>query len=257
MDSWFTVEEIDGRTYAISEYGHPQEVRSYLLTGEEYACLIDTGLGIQNIKDVTDTLTGLPIKVITTHMHFDHVGGHRLFKEIYVHREEADWLRNGMPMPLEEIREYIMEGPLTRPFPEDFDINCYYPYTGEPFCELQDGDIVGLGGRKLEIIHTPGHSPGHICIVEEEKGYLFTGDLLYKGTLYAFLPESDPAEYRRSLQKISGLKNIKRILPSHNDLNVDFDFVQEVLGAFDQLAKERLLKKGSGVYGYDNFRISL
>ena len=63
-DNWFTVEEIDNCTYAISEYKHWEEVHSYLLLGEKYACLIDSGLGIGNIKKITDKLTDLPVRVI-------------------------------------------------------------------------------------------------------------------------------------------------------------------------------------------------
>jgi len=257
MNSWFTTVKIDNTTYAISENSHPQQVHSYLLLDEHCACLIDTGLGIHNIKEITSRLTNLPIKVITTHTHFDHIGGHKFFDEIYVHEEEADWLRKGSPMPLEEIREYILEEPLTKPFPLNFSINNYYPYTGEPASRLKDNDIVVLNKRKLRIIHTPGHSPGHICIFEENRGYLFTGDLLYKGTLYAFLPESDPSLYRHSLEKISRLKNISRILPSHNDLDIAKYFIQDILIAFNDLDKKKQLKKGTGIYNYDSFKISL
>ncbi len=68
-DSWFTVNQIDNTTFAISEYGHWEQVHSYLLIGEEKAALIDTGLGIDNIKRITDQLTNLPIIVLTTHVH--------------------------------------------------------------------------------------------------------------------------------------------------------------------------------------------
>lgn len=57
MDSWFTVEQIDCNTFAISEYKHWEETHSYLLCGEKMAVLIDTGLGISNIKKIVDTLT--------------------------------------------------------------------------------------------------------------------------------------------------------------------------------------------------------
>ena len=64
-DSWFTVNQIDNITFVISEYGHWEKVHSYLLIGEVKAALIDTGLGIDNIKRITNQLTNLPIIVLT------------------------------------------------------------------------------------------------------------------------------------------------------------------------------------------------
>lgn len=67
-----------------------------LLLGQKQAALIDTGLGIDNIKRITDQLTDLPIAVITTHVHADHIGSHGQFETIYVHKEDEDWLINGI-----------------------------------------------------------------------------------------------------------------------------------------------------------------
>ena len=78
MESWFTVEQIDYNTFAISEYQHWKETQCYLLCGEERAVLIDTGLGVSNISEIVDTLTGLPVMVITTHVHWGHIGGHKI-----------------------------------------------------------------------------------------------------------------------------------------------------------------------------------
>ena len=82
MGDWFTIEKIDNDTFVISEYGHFERVHSYLLLGDKFALLIDTGLGIGDIKKEVDLLTDLPIKVVTTHVHWDHIGGHHLFNNI-------------------------------------------------------------------------------------------------------------------------------------------------------------------------------
>ena len=71
MDSWFTVEQIDQDTFVISEYKHWEETHCYLLSGTKRAILIDTGLGVSNIREVIDGLTKLPVTVITTHVHWD------------------------------------------------------------------------------------------------------------------------------------------------------------------------------------------
>ena len=73
MADWFTVEMIDKDTFAISEYKHWEETHCYLLSGTEKAVLIDTGLGVANIKEIVDSLTTLPVLVVTTHVHWDHI----------------------------------------------------------------------------------------------------------------------------------------------------------------------------------------
>ncbi len=92
MDNWFTVERIDGDTFSVSEYKHWEETHCYLLRGTEKALLIDTGLGVSNLKPVIDGLTELPVTVVTTHVHWDHIGGHRSFPNFWVHEAEKEWI---------------------------------------------------------------------------------------------------------------------------------------------------------------------
>ena len=98
MSDWFTVEEIDSQTFAISEYKHWEETHCYLLCGQESAVLIDTGLGVSNIRKIVDSLTRLPIMAVTTHIHWDHIGGHKYFDNIAVHEKEMDWLSVKFPI---------------------------------------------------------------------------------------------------------------------------------------------------------------
>lgn len=256
IDSWFTVEQIDEFTFAISEYGHWEKTHAYLLIGNKYAGLIDTGLGIGNIRKVVDQLTNLPVKVITTHVHWDHIGGHQYFNEIYVHKNEVDWLINGIKElpPIVQVRANVIRD-LTIPIPTDFDISVYKPYQGTPTGILLDNDIIDLGNRFLKVIHTPGHSPGHICIYEKGRGYLYSGDLLYKGTLYANFPTTDPAKFAESIEKINRIKHIIKILPSHNEAPIGGNFITAVSKAFSQLKKQGLVRHGTGLCNFGQFSI--
>jgi glyoxylase-like metal-dependent hydrolase (beta-lactamase superfamily II) len=257
MDNWFTIEKIDDTTFAISEYGHWERVHSYLLLGTKSAILIDTGLGIGNIKKEVDKLTSLPVKVITTHVHWDHIGGHKFFRDIYVHENDAEWLNNGLPMPIDAIRNSIVKEPFSKRAPKGFDISNYNVYKGESIGILKDNDIIDIGSRKIRVFHTPGHSPGHICLFEEEKGYLYTGDLIYLGTLYAFYPSTNPVQFKQSIEKINHLNNIKKVLPGHNELNVSNDIMEKVQCAFELIEKNNLLQQGSGVFEFEGFNIQL
>lgn len=254
-DGWFTVERIDDSTFAISEYGHWEKVHSYLLLGERCAALIDTGIGSDDIKRITDRLTDMPVKVITTHVHWDHIGSHRSFREIYVHEAEKSWLTDGIPgLPLEQIRRDVGRD-LTKPVPDTFDATAYVPFRGTPAGTLTDGQTIDLGGRELTVLHTPGHSPGHICILEKERGYLYTGDLLYRGTLYAFYPTTDPVLFAASIKKIHRLPGISEIWPGHHDLNVRPQLIADVCAAVCGLEEQGLVRHGTGVHRFDGFAI--
>ena len=88
MDDWFTLERIDEDTDILSEYRHWEETHCYLLRGRERSLLIDTGLGICDIRQAVDRLTDRPVAAVATHIHWDHIGGHRYFPEFYAHEAE-------------------------------------------------------------------------------------------------------------------------------------------------------------------------
>lgn len=256
-DTWFTISKIDADTYAISEPGHWERCISYLALGTRSAALIDTGLGIGNIRRLTDSLTELPVKVLTTHVHWDHIGGHGLYDEIYVHEAEKAWLVEGVPLPLSQIRSDLIREPLTKPIPPQFAPDSYTPFTGQPTGLLQDGDVIDLGGRQLLALHTPGHSPGHLCFLDTARGYLFTGDLLYQGTLYAFYPSTDPVAYAASIARLAELPGIKKLLPAHNDLDIPVDLLAQANRAFKRLQEQELLHHGSGLHSCGPLQIKL
>lgn len=257
MEGWFTIEKIDSETYAISEYGHWEKVHSYLLIGEQNALLIDTGLGIGNIRNEVRKLTSLPIIVVTTHIHWDHIGGHALFNTIYVYKDEVDWIKNGIGIPLNVVKKNIMREPFTKNPPLEFNIDNYKIYTGDPSRILNDNDIIDIGSRKVRVIHTPGHSPGHICLFEEDRGYLYTGDLIYKGTLYAFYPTTDPVSFKESVDKISRLKGISKLLPAHNEINIQVDLIYKIKEAFQNIQDRNMLKQGTGLFDFNEFKIKI
>ena len=254
MKDWFSVEKIDVNTFVISEYKHWEETHCYLLLGTKLAILIDTGLGVANIKSVVENITSLPILVITTHIHWDHIGGHKYFKDMAVHENEVDWLSEKFPIPLQMVKKNLALKPCD--FPDDFEIENYNVFQGHPTSIMHDGDIIHLGNRNLKVIHTPGHSPGHCCFYEEEKGYLFSGDLIYKGCLDAFYPTTDPFAFMQSVNKIKNL-DVKKILPAHHQLNICTDFIDDVATAFNGLYRQNKLQQGNGVFDFGDFQIHI
>lgn len=254
MEDWFTVEVIDDNTFAISEYKHWEETHCYLMCGTEKAVLIDTGLGVSNIRSVVDSLTTLPIMAVTTHAHWDHIGGHKYFEDIAVHEAEKEWLSVRFPIPLQVVKRNLMCKPCD--FPKDFMLEDYQIFTRTPQYILHDGDYLDLGNRKLMVIHTPGHSPGHCCFYEMDREYLFSGDLIYKGCLDAFYPSTDPQLFFQSVRKIQNL-SINRILPGHHQLNIPIDIIGRIENGFRKLSNEGKLKQGNGVFDFGDFQIHI
>ena len=254
MNDWFTVEKIDAQTFAISEYKHWEETHCYLLCGQEKALLIDTGLGVSNIKEIVNSLTDLPVMAVTTHVHWDHIGGHRYFDNIAVHELEQDWLSVKFPIPLQVVKNNLTR--VSCDFPADFDIDAYRIFQGMPQRVLSDGDRLDLGSRKIQVVHTPGHSPGHCCFYEPEREYLFSGDLIYKGCLYAFYPTTDPQLFYHSVKRVQEYK-ISRILPGHHQLNIPVSLIDEVETGFAQIERNGKLKQGNGLFEFGDFQIQI
>ena len=254
MTDWFTVERIDNQTFAISEYKHWEETHCYLLCGQEKALLIDTGLGVSDIRKIVDSLTGLPVLVATTHVHWDHIGGHRYFENIAVHELEKDWLSVKFPIPLQVVKSNLTKSPCD--FPAEFDIDTYRVFQGMPQRVFRDGDWLDLGSRKIQVVHTPGHSPGHCCFYEPGRNYLFSGDLIYKGCLYAFYPTTDPQLFYHSVKRVREY-NISRILPGHHQLSIPVSLINEIEAGFAQIERRDKLKQGNGLFEFEDFQIQI
>lgn len=257
MSDWFNVTKIDESTFTITEEAHWGKVHCYLFLGKKRAALIDTGLGIGDIKKVITQLTSLPILVITTHHHIDHVGGHSEFEEIAIHQADGKMLEDGISTPLEELRNRLFGKDFKKIPPKNFDINLYQPFKGKATQILQDKEEIALGQRTLEVIHTPGHTPGHICIYEKATGYLVTGDILYCGTLYLKYPSTNPVQFAQSIKKLNQIKKVAKILPGHHNLDIPVSYLQEADELFEKIKKEDKLLQGVGLYKGKNLSVLL
>ena len=253
MKDWFTIDQVDDSTYIISEYRHWEETHCYLLIGSERALLIDTGLGVCNIYEQVRRLTDKPVTAVATHIHWDHIGGHKYFPEFYAHEEELDWLNGKFPLPLQAVKNMVAD---RCELPEDFCFDGYSIFQGKPGRRLDDGDTIDLGGRTIQVLHTPGHSPGHLCFWEDEKGYLYSGDLVYEGTLFANYPSTDPQSYLTSLEKIA-LLPVKQIFPGHYSLDIRPELVTQMRDAFRGLNEDEKLYHGSGTHNFGDWAIAL
>lgn len=253
MKPWFTIDHLDKDTYIISEYRHWEETHAYLLNGKKRSLLIDTGLGICNICEEVTKLTNLPITAVATHIHWDHIGGHRYFPDFYAHEDELHWLNGEFPLTIAQIKSMVID---RCELPEDYSVENYVFFQGTPTRILKDNDNIDIGGRIIQVLHTPGHSPGHMCFYEKERGYLFTGDLVYKDTLFAYYPSTDPIAYLASMERVAALP-VKKVFPAHHSLDIKPEILLQIRNAFRQLKGQQLLQHGSGIFHYGDFSIWL
>lgn len=253
MNNWFTIEQMDSETFCISEYRHWEETHCYLLNGTKHSLLVDTGLGICNIFNEVARLTNKPVIAAATHIHWDHIGGHKYFPDFYAHEEEVGWLNGGFPLPIDTIRARVID---RCDLPKSYDVSTYELFQGTPSKMLKDGDTIELGGRSIQVLHTPGHSPGHMCFWEPERGYLFTGDLVYKDTLLAYYPSTDPQAYLNSLERIANLP-VKRVFPAHHTLDIQPEILIRMRDAFRLLNENGKLHHGSGTFDYGDWAVRL
>jgi glyoxylase-like metal-dependent hydrolase (beta-lactamase superfamily II) len=253
MNDWFTMDQIDKETYIISEYRHWEETHCYLLNGSERSLLIDTGLGICNIYDEVIKLTDRRVTAVATHIHWDHIGGHKDFSDFFAHEDELNWLNGKFPLSIEQIKDMVVD---RCDLPQGYNVDNYEFFQGMPTRVLKDNDVIDIGGRTLKVLHTPGHSPGHMCFYEQERGYLFTGDLVYKDTLFAYYPSTDPEAYLKSIERVAALP-VKRVFPAHHNLDIQPEILNRMQHAFQQLKIEGKLHHGSGTFNYKDFAIWL
>ena len=258
-EDWFEVYLVDDGIYAIYEPGQFEEVMSFLITGEDFSLLFDTGLGIGDIRRVVDQLTDLNVVVLNSHTHYDHIGGNHLFDTIYGADLEYT-KRRALGSPPEAVADFLQEGWVWKPFPEGFSKSDYQSRAFTISKIVGEGDKIDIGGRVLEILHTPGHAPDSICLIDRENRILFTGDSFYLAPLYTHIPGGSFDDYAKTAARLSGLAgSIDRALTSHNVPVVDASYMTAFGQAFADIqsgnANDYTISDGLREYQFDGFSV--
>jgi glyoxylase-like metal-dependent hydrolase (beta-lactamase superfamily II) len=214
-DPWFEVYQVVPQVFAIYEPHQAEETISYLILGEKQALLFDTGMGISDIRKVTGELTHLPIIVLNSHTHDDHVGGNWQFETVF--GMDTDFTRTNAKGSRQDAQDELGPGMICGKLPQGFDSKAYATRPWKISRLLHDHDKVDLGGRTLEIISTPGHTPDAISLLDRAHGLLFTGDTYYPAPIWLFRPETSLDDYVASVKHLAALApQLRLVLGQHN-----------------------------------------
>jgi glyoxylase-like metal-dependent hydrolase (beta-lactamase superfamily II) len=231
---WFALEQVESATWLVGEPGH---VNCFLVEGTERAALIDTGLGMADISAAVRLITPKPVMVINTHSHSDHRGGNHYFTDIAAHplaaRPLADpvdpgYLADYLKVAREQLAAYqrareaddrffhlFTASTRPRELPGDADD---WAVPGGPIpVPVYHGERVDLGHRSLTVLHTPGHSPDSICLLDERGGLLFAGDTLITGDFWAHMPDTQIEMFAATLRTLADslAGQLSVIYPAH------------------------------------------
>ncbi len=218
---WFEVYRAADGVFAIAEPYQFQEVISYLIVGSDRALMFDTGLGLVPIRPVVEQLTKLPVEVLNSHTHFDHVGGNAEFDRIaamdtpYTRANARGFAHDALAG--EVAAKSFCKGP-----PKDADTAGFRTRPWTKTRSVAGGDRIDLGGRVLEVLHVPGHTPDALALLDRGNGLLWTGDSYYDGTIWLYVPETNLDDYERSIASLAALAPaLKTLLPAHNTASAD------------------------------------
>ncbi|HWA49033.1 MAG TPA: MBL fold metallo-hydrolase [Dongiaceae bacterium] len=219
-ETWFEFQRIDDDITLIWEPHVDPLIRCNIwhVRGGDRDMLVDTGLGMASLQDAARHLFEKRLTAVATHAHYDHVGGFHEFPDRLIHGAEAAKVAAGFSASLyggakddailASIRAAGYEVPdeLFTAVPDAAYDPKSYGVTAAPATRtIDEGDVIDLGGRRFEVMHLPGHSPGSIGLWEAQSGVLFSGDAIYDGPLLDELPGSDIGAYVATMKRLREL----------------------------------------------------
>jgi hydroxyacylglutathione hydrolase len=229
--AWFKVQPVADGVWRI--YDDHGAGNAYVVTGKKKALLIDAGTGLADLEATVRRITRLPLTVVNTHGHYDHVGGNFQFAMAYAHPDDFEMILRSTTAEgrAERVKRLLAESPaLESQVLKDgsgFDRISLVPVRG--------GHVFDLGGRKLEVIETPGHTRGSICLLDKAHKLLFTGDTT-NSLVWLFLKDCLPLDvYLRTLQALNQrASEYATVLPGHNE-PLDAAFIGEQIGCVESI----------------------
>jgi glyoxylase-like metal-dependent hydrolase (beta-lactamase superfamily II) len=219
-DRWFETHRIDDAITKITEPHVHAIWRSNIwhVRGRDADMLVDAGMGIDALAPALASFIDKPLIAVATHRHSDHIGGLHEFDVRVGHQADAPFIAHPGPATLSTAAfpdgfkklvadqgtpfgEYLIDAV---PYAA-YDVT-RYAIKGAPLTRIVGvGDTIDLGDRAFEVLHLPGHTPGCIGLWDANRGVLFSGDAIYDGLIFDFLPESNIPDYCETMRRLREL----------------------------------------------------
>ena len=246
----YTVTSIAEKTWCINESDLDL---CYLVEGEEKALLIDTGTGIGDLEALVRTLTDKPLLVAATHGHGDHLGGAGQFPEAYVHPADIPMAE---AITVDSRKNYVLR--MRECVPGSAHLSgdeVTQPKYQTKFLPLEENSVIDLGGRKLTVYYTPGHTEGSVSFHDSETGILFSGDA-YNRILLLILPGEDRKEAVRTFlsyaERIREQQMQIRFFAGGHDCPVDERVFPDLIGCANGILNGSLTPKRMKIHIFDD-----
>jgi glyoxylase-like metal-dependent hydrolase (beta-lactamase superfamily II) len=234
---YFKAQKISETTWYIYE---PLGVGAYLFTGRDKALLSDTCNGVLDVRKTVNKITAKPLIVMNTHGHVDHAGGNTQFREIYIHPDDVPMLDKAW----QKGQGDMLFGYAKKVYPAInlllllFKLQRFKKYAPVTHT-VSNGDTFELGGRTLEVIHFPGHSPGSVMLADKETKTIYAGDAI-NGGLFLFFEGSPPLKtYARMLRDFSKRTGYDYLRISHSKDPLPFSFAAYYADFLDRVTLEK------------------
>lgn len=184
----------------------PFKTNCYLLWDEDKAILIDAPKGCsEQVLDVLEKNKLRLMVIANTHGHWDHITENKIIKE-----------KTGAKIAVHKGDEKMLWSPKNSLIKLPFDVP---PSKADAY--LDEGDVIKIGSINLEVVETPGHSPGSVCLYEAKHKMLFSGDTLFARSYgRTDFPGGDHKKILASLKKLLKLPGDVKIYPGHGEETV-------------------------------------
>ncbi len=255
------ISKIDEKTYCFTEAALGVNVYMYLLIGDEKALLIDTGYGFTDVPTAIKEITNLPLIVVNTHGHMDHIHGNHMYEKVYISKEDEDVFNQHTNYDV--VKAVLLAVAKENHIPDEVvlspEINMDGICNAYPSVkvDLPEEMYFELGNRKVTLIETPGHTKGSICLLDEKYKRIFVSDTAcIDGVLLNFMESTDVETYCKSISRLkeladAGVFNI--MYPGHQITPVDIKLLNTYQSGCKRLLKEDLPEeiRVSGAYSID------
>lgn len=232
----YSVYQLKPNVYHIAD---PLGVFMTLIVGKEKALLLDTGHGIGHLDETIAQITPLPLVVVNSHGHLDHVLGNRFFGKVFLHPADLQIYRDHTA---QDRKHSVASMQSTRPelFPADFSPAAYLSEHKTKILPVDEGDVFDLGGMSVTVVHAPGHTPGGIALLDDRDRLLLAGDAI-SPHVWMFLKESTSiATYIQSLQKLQKMGNqYEGIIASHVPVLLPNDLIDRLIRCAEHIDPEK------------------